>query len=239
MTLERAARRPHPVRPATWPGGCVRGDGRRWPGQVADAPPSPLFVSKAEPSTQGEAEHEPRRFPWTVRLRREDVGARGASPPPGASSGLARPLRCVAKVGDGRAKSRTRPPSPLFVSKAAPSTRGRGSIEARCNPRSVRLCGDRVEALAGRWSLTRSDAGRQRERRGSPTADATKAAVADAENDRRAHEKRHPPTHENDVRQRAVRGSCAVAAVCAKAKTSRSPMDNDALRGAVREVLLG
>jgi len=37
-----AAGHPHPMRPATWIGRCVRGQGRRWPIQIADASPSPL-----------------------------------------------------------------------------------------------------------------------------------------------------------------------------------------------------
>ena len=37
-----AAGHPHPMRPATWIGRCVCGQGRRWPIQVADASPSPL-----------------------------------------------------------------------------------------------------------------------------------------------------------------------------------------------------
>ena len=51
VSFVHSAGHPHPVRPATWPGSCVRGKGRRWPVQAADAPPSPLFMTKALPSS--------------------------------------------------------------------------------------------------------------------------------------------------------------------------------------------
>ena len=54
--LSRVMPRPHQVRPAAWTGCCVCGDAGDGRSKTAGAPSSPLFMTKAMPSSQGEGQ---------------------------------------------------------------------------------------------------------------------------------------------------------------------------------------